>query len=296
MTINAQPFATKKYIEIKGRRMAYIDEGEGAPIVFQHGNGSSSFLWRNIMPASRGLGRLIACDLIGMGDSEKLPNAGPDNYTFKENREFLFALWEELGINKDVVLVLHDWGSALGFDWANQHQDRVQGIAFMESIVQPLRWSEFPEYAVELFRTFRSPQGEELVLKDNAFIEKVVAGSVLDPLDEAVLNEYRRPFLEAGEGRRPTLTWPRQLPIDGEPADVHEIVESYSRWLAENDVPKLYVNVVPGVLDAGRQREFTRSFKSQREITVRGAHYVQEESPKEIGDAIAEFIRDLRGL
>ncbi len=165
MTDTSLPFAEKKFTEVKGHRMAYIDEGEGAPIVFQHGNPTSSYLWRNVMPACRGLGRLIACDLIGMGDSDKLYPSGPDRYTYAEQRDFLFALWDKLGLGNDVVFVVHDWGAALGFDWANRNRDRVQGIAYMEAIVLPLAWDDFPESARDTFRAFRSPAGEDMVLR-----------------------------------------------------------------------------------------------------------------------------------
>jgi haloalkane dehalogenase len=290
----ARPFAEKKFIDIKGRRMAYIDEGTGDPIVFQHGNPTSSYLWRNIMPACNGLGRLIACDLIGMGDSEKLPDSGPDRYTYAEQRSFLFALWEELNLGDNVVMVLHDWGSVLGFDWANQHRNRVQGIAYMEALVMPLSWSDFPERASGIFKAFRSPAGEDLVLRDNMFVEKVLPASVLRSLTEEEMQYYRQPFLQPGEGRRPTLTWPRQIPIDGEPADVAAVVDDYGRWLASSPLPKLYIHSDPGVLDFGRPREFCRRWPNQTEITVPGSHFLQEDSPAAIGVAIADFVLNLR--
>jgi haloalkane dehalogenase len=199
------PFAEKKLIEIKGHRMAYIDEGEGAPIVFQHGNPTSSYLWRNVMPACRGLGRLIACDLIGMGDSAKLPNSGPNRYTYAEHSSFLFALWEELKLGNEVIFVVHDWGSALAFDWANQHRDRVQGIAYMEAIAIPLVWSDFPEFALDTFRGFRSSAGEDMVLRDNVFVERVLPSAVMRQLTDTEMHHYRKPFVNAGEDRRPTL-------------------------------------------------------------------------------------------
>src|SRR5262249_7768588 len=296
MTDSAQPFAAKKFIEIKGRRMAFIDEGEGAPIVFQHGNPTSSYLWRNVMPSCRGLGRLIACDLIGMGDSEKLDQSGPDSYTYAEHRAFLFALWDELNLGNEVVMVLHDWGSALGFDWAHQNPDRVQGIAYMEAIVMPLEWSDFPERARNTFRNLRSPAGDDLILRDNAFVERVLPGSMLRPLEEVEMAEYRKAYLNAGEDRRPTLTWPRQIPLDGEPADVVKVETDYASWLAQSPVPKLYIHVEPGALDQGRPREFCRSWSNQKEVTVKGIHFVQEDSPAEIGKALASFGRVLRGL
>jgi haloalkane dehalogenase len=296
MSNTTSPFAKKKFIEIKGRRMAYIDEGEGAPIVFQHGNPTSSYLWRNVMPACKGLGRLIACDLIGMGDSDKLENSGPDRYTYVEQRSFLFALWEELKLDRDVVLVLHDWGSALGFDWANQNRSRVQGIAYMEALVTTLDWGVFRDSARPLFEALRSSAGEDMVLRDNMFVEEFIPGAILRPLADAEMNEYRRPFLNAGEDRRPTLSWPRQIPIDGSPADVTEIVTAYSQWLSQSQTPKLYIHADPGAMDVenGKFRAFCKKWPNQKEVTVKGIHYLQEDSGPEIGAAVAEFVRGLR--
>jgi haloalkane dehalogenase len=287
------PFAEKKFIEIKGRRMAFIDEGEGAPIVFQHGNPTSSYLWRNVMPASRGLGRLIACDLIGMGDSAKLPDSGPNRYTYAEHRSFLFTLWEELKLGNEIIFVVHDWGSALAFDWANQHRDRVQGIAYMEAIAIPLVWSDFPEFALNIFRGFRSPAGEDMVLRDNVFVERVLPSGVMRQLTDTEMDHYRKPFVNAGEDRRPTLTWPRQIPIEGEPADVVKIVSESGQWLAHTQVPKLYFHTEPGWVDNGRQREFCRTWPNQKEVTVKGIHFVQEDSAAEVGAAVANFVCEL---
>lgn len=294
MTYGTQPFAEKKYLEIKGRRMAYIDEGEGAPIVFQHGNPMSSYLWRNVMPSLRGLGRLIAADLIGMGDSDKVLDSGPGHYTFVENRDFLFALWEELGITEDVVLVLHDWGSALGFDWANQHRDRVQGIAYMEAIAMPSTWDDRPEASREAFRALRSPDGEELVLENNMFVERLIPLAMIRTLSDTEMNEYRRPFLNPGEDRRPTLTMARQLPIDGEPADVAAIVGDYANWLKDSNVAKLWIQGDPGMIMTGRLIDFCASWPNQTVVKVSGKHFLQEDSPTEIGEAIATFVRALR--
>ena len=293
MSLNAAPFAAKKFIDVLGRRMAYIDEGEGDPIVFQHGNPTSSYLWRNVMARCRGLGRLVACDLIGMGDSQKLEPSGPHRYTYAEQRQYLFALWEALALGDRVVLVLHDWGSALGFDWANGHRDRVRGIVYMEAIVTPLTWEDWPDSARRVFQGFRSPDGEEMVLKKNVFVERVLPASVIRPLTEAEMAEYRRPYLAPGEDRRPTLTWPRQIPVDGSPAEVVEVVNGYARWLSTSEVPKLFVNAEPGSILTGRQRAFCRSWPNQREVTVSGSHFIQEDSPDEIGDAVADFVRGL---
>jgi haloalkane dehalogenase len=298
MTVAAAPFAQKQFLTVKGRRMAYIDEGprKADAIVFQHGNPTSSYLWRNVMPHCRGLGRLVACDLIGMGDSDKLVPSGPDRYTFAEQREYLHALWDALDLGDRIVLVLHDWGSALGFDWANTHRGRVQGLAYMEGIVAPVTWADWPDNARKVFQNFRAHAGEEMVLQKNIFVERVLPGSVLRGLTEEEMAVYRKPFAAPGEDRRPTLTWPRQIPIDGEPADVARVVEAYGAWLATSDVPKLFVNAEPGSILVGRQREVCRGWPNQTEVTVAGSHFIQEDSPDEIGAAVADFVRRLRGL
>lgn len=287
---------TKQYIDVLGKRMAYIDEGEGDPIVFLHGNPTSSFLWRNIMPHLEGKGRLIAPDLIGMGDSEKLDNSNAQSYTYIEHRKYLFALLESLGVNTKVTLVVHDWGSGLGFHWAQMNPDAVRGIAFMEAIVAPIPdWSAFVESAVETFQGFRSPAGEQMILQQNLFIEGVLPEMVLRDLSEAEMAEYRRPYLKPGEDRRPTLTWPRQLPIAGEPADVVQIVKDYGQWLAQSELPKLFVNADPGVLITGPVEDFVRSWPAVTEVTVPGLHYVQEDSADLIGEAIASWLAQLDG-
>ena len=279
-----------KYTEVNGKRMAYVEMGDGDPIVFQHGNPTSSFLWRNIMPQLADLGRCIAVDLIGMGDSDKLDDSGPDSYRYVEHREYLFAAWEQLGISDNVTLVVHDWGSALGFDWAQRHPDNLRGIAYMEAIVQPMRWDDWPEVIQPLFRGFRSDAGESMVLDKNVFVERVLPGSVLRDLRDDEMDAYRRPYLHAGEDRRPTLTWPRQIPLDGEPADVVEVVAAYADWLAGSEVPKLFVNAEPGAILTGAQREFCRTFPAQTEVTVAGSHFIQEDSPDEIAAAIREWL------
>lgn len=295
MSFNTKPYAEKKKIIINNKTMSYIDEGEGDAIVFQHGNPTSSYLWRNVMPHLEGQGRLIACDLIGMGDSEKLPNSGPDSYSYFEHRDFLFALLEELNIGKNVVFVIHDWGSALGFDWSFQNQERVQGIAYMEGMVKPVTWDEWPENATKVFQGFRSEAGESMVLDKNIFVEKVLPSSIIRELTNEEMNEYRRPFLNAGEDRRPTLSWPRQIPIQGEPKEVVKVVENYSNWLSSSDLPKLFINADPGSILTGKQREFCRSWPNQEEVTVKGTHFIQEDSPNEIGKAVSSFVSQLRG-
>jgi haloalkane dehalogenase len=294
MPLSVAPYAVKKRVEINGRGMACIDVGEGPAIVFQHGNPTSSYLWRNIMPHCEGLGRLVACDLIGMGDSDKLPNSGPDRYTYAEQREYLFALWAELALGSSIVLVLHDWGSALGIEWARKNPDRVAGIAYMEAIVTPVTWADWPQNARRVFQGFRSDGGEDMVLQKNVFVERVLPGSVMRKMSDQEMTEYRRPFADPGEGRRPTLTWPRQIPIEGQPADVVAVVEDYSAWLAASKMPKLFINADPGSILVGRQREVCRAWPNQTEVTVKGLHFIQEDSPDEIGRAVAAFVRTVR--
>ena len=293
--ISADPRYERKLITIKGRQMAYVDEGQGDAIVFQHGNPTSSYLWRNIMPHCEGLGRLIACDLIGMGESEKLDNSGPDRYTYAEQRDYLFALWDQIGVGDNVIFVIHDWGSALGFDWSNQNRDRVKGLAYMEAVVKTLNWSDFPDLGRKVFQGFRSEAGESMILDKNMFVERVLPGAVIRDMTEAEMNEYRKPYLAEGEDRRPTLTWPRQIPIEGEPENVCRIVDDYGAWLAQTDVPKLFINAAPGSILTGEQRDFCRTWPNQTEVTVNGIHFVQEDSPDEIGHAVAEFVKGIRG-
>ena len=293
--ISADPRYERKLITIKGRQMAYVDEGQGDAIVFQHGNPTSSYLWRNIMPHCEGLGRLIACDLIGMGESEKLENSGPDRYTYAEQRDYLFDLWDQIGVGDNVIFVVHDWGSALGFDWSNQNRDRVKGLAYMEAVVKTLNWSDFPDLGRKVFQGFRSEAGESMILDKNMFVERVLPGAVIRDMTEAEMIVYRKPYLAEGEDRRPTLTWPRQIPIEGEPENVCRIVDDYGAWLAQSDVPKLFINAAPGSILTGEQREFCRTWPNQTEVTVNGIHFVQEDSPDEIGHAVAEFVKGIRG-
>jgi haloalkane dehalogenase len=282
----------KKTVDVLGARMAYHERSEGTPVLFLHGNPTSSYLWRDVIPELTGLGRLIAPDLIGMGDSAKLPNPGPDTYRFTTHRDYLGAFIDAvIGRTESLVLVVHDWGSALGFDWANRHRDRVSGIAYMEGIVRPVAsWDEWSVSATPIFQGFRSDKGETMILERNMFIERVLPGSVLRKLTEAEMTEYRRPFLQA-EDRWPTLTWPRQIPIAGEPADVVQICAAYSQWMAENDVPKLFVNAEPGAILIGAPRDFCRSWKNQTEVTVSGSHFIQEDSGPTIGRAVAGWIK-----
>ncbi|MYH15431.1 MAG: haloalkane dehalogenase [Gammaproteobacteria bacterium] len=283
----------KQKIEVLGKQMAYAEMGEGDPIVFLHGNPTSSYLWRNIMPAVAGLGRCLAPDLIGMGDSDKLDDSGPDRYTFAEHARYLDALLEALGVKENVVFVIHDWGSALGFHWANRHRSAVKGICYMEAIVRPISWAEFPADATGIFQGFRSPAGEAMALENNIFVERVLPGSVLRGLTDEEMAVYRRPYLEPGESRRPTVTWPRQIPIDGEPEDVVAVAQAYSDWLSGTDVPKLFINAEPGALVRGATREFCRAWPNQTEVTVKGSHFIQEDSPAEIAAALADWLSTL---
>lgn len=284
----------KKKITVNGRQMAYLEQGQGDPIVLLHGNPTSSYLWRNIVPHLAGLGRCIVPDLIGMGDSDKLEPSGPDRYTFAEHSAYLDGFLSALAIQRNVVLVIHDWGSALGFHWACRFPEAVQGIAYMEAIVCPLSWEQWPEAATAIFQGMRSAAGEDIVLVNNRFIEDILPSSILRKLTTEEMEEYRRPYLRGGEDRRPMLSWPRQIPLGGEPEDVVDIVTNYGHWLASSPVPKLFINADPGMILTGTPRDYCRSWPNQREVTVPGLHFVQEDSPHDIGAAVAEFIGTLR--
>jgi haloalkane dehalogenase len=279
----------KRFADVLGARMSYVEVGQGRPIVLLHGNPTSSYLWRRVIPELADSGRCIAPDLIGMGNSDKIGGT----YRFVEHRRHLDALLEALGATDDVVLVGHDWGGALLFDWANRHRSAVAGIAYMETIVTPLEWSDWPEAATGIFQAMRSDAGEQIVLEKNVFVERILPASVLAPLDEQTMVEYRRPFLSAGEDRRPTLTWPREIPIAGEPADVTEIVADYAAWMASAPVPKLFIDADPGSILVGRQRQVCLAWSNQSTVTVRGSHFVQEDSGPQIGRAIASWLSSL---
>jgi haloalkane dehalogenase len=285
----------KKRERVLGSEMAYVEVGKGDPIVLLHGNPTSSYLWRNVLPHLQSLGRCIAPDLIGMGDSAKLPDSGPSSYRFVEHRRYLDALLEALDVRERVTFVIHDWGSALGFDWANRHRSAVKGIAYMEAIVQPQGWDHWDNANMRpALQALRSEAGEEMVLRDNFFIEQILPKAILRSLSVEEMAAYRRPFLAPGEGRRATLTWVRQIPIEGEPADVNTIVAAYANWLARSDVPKLFVKAEPGLLlSGGANLQFARSLQAQSEVTVAGVHYVQEDSPDQIGRAIADWMTAL---
>jgi haloalkane dehalogenase len=274
-------------------QMSYIDEGGGDPIVLLHGNPTSSFLWRDVIPALVPSGRVVAPDLIGMGASTKIDPSGPDTYRFVEHRRHLDAFLETVGATERVVLVGHDWGSALAFDWANRHRDAVRGIVFMEALVRPLTWQDWPESARRIFRAMRSGAGEEICLEKNVFVERILPSSILRDLDGEEMAAYRAPYLAPGESRRPTLTWPRELPIEGDPADVHEIVAGYAAWLSEAEVPKLLIRAEPGFLTPIADRTCA-DWPALRTATVPGIHFLQEDSGPQIGALVADWLRELR--
>lgn len=290
MTSIADFVGAKRRVAVLDTTMAVYETGAGNPIVFLHGNPTSSILWRDVIPHVAHLGRCIAPDLIGMGDSDKRPGDG-EQYRFTEHRRYLDALLDALDVHDQVTLVLHDWGTALGFDWANRHRDAVSAIAYTEGIVRPLEgWDEWPEDARKIFQGFRSAAGESLILERNLFIERVLPNSIIRELTAEELDAYRRPFAEPGEDRWPTLRWPREIPIAGEPADVVDIVGSYAAWLSTSPVPKLFINAEPGSILTGAQREFCRSWPNQTEVAVTGIHFVQEDSAEDIGRALAQWI------
>ncbi len=286
-TISANDPYERKRVSVLDSDMAYVDTGSGDPVVFLHGNPTSSYLWRNIIPQVEKGHRCLAPDLIGMGDSGKNP-AG--SYRFVDHARYLDAWFEAMDLTQSVTLVIHDWGSALGFHWAHRHPERIKAIVYMEAIVQPLTWDAWPEAAKKIFQAMRSPAGEEIVLQKNTFVERILPASVMRGLTEEEMTVYKRPYLEPGESRRPTLTWPRQIPIEGEPADVTEIVAAYAKWISMSDIPKLFVNADPGTILIGPQRAFCRTWPNQKEITVKGTHFIQEDAPVEIGQAIAELL------
>ena len=285
--------AGQHFAEVNGKRLAYLEAGSGDPIVLLHGNPTSSYLWRNIIPELEGCGRVIAPDLIGQGDSEKLPaSEGAGRYSFEVAFDYLDGLLGEIGANQNVTLVVHDWGSGLGFHWARLNPESVKGIAYMEAIVMPITWDDWPESARGIFQGFRSAKGEDLVLERNMFVEAVLPSSILRDLTEDEMAAYRAPF-DTSDNRQPTLNWPRQIPFEGEPPHMVELVSAYGAFMAESEMPKLFVNADPGSILVGRQREFCRSWPNQAEVTVKGLHFLQEDSPREIGQAVAAWYAGL---
>jgi haloalkane dehalogenase len=279
----------RKRISVLDTEMSYISTGQGAPIVFLHGNPTSSYLWRNIIPYVQDLGWCLAPDLVGMGRS------GPSTsrrYRYVDHASYLDAWFDALNVVGNVTLVLHDWGSALGFHWAHRHQERISAIAYMESIVSPREWKDLPESRAPIFRDLRSDKGERMILDEHLFIELLLPRLIRRQLTDAEMNAYRRPF-KSRESRWPMLVWPRELPIGGEPADVVEIVQAYGRWLAGSPIPKLLINAEPGSLTIGRSRDFCRAWPNQEEVTVSGVHFIQEDSPGEIGVALRGFLQKI---
>ncbi len=283
----------KKKISIDGKEIAYHQQGSGEPIVFLHGNPTSSYLWRNITPYLHDQASCISMDLIGMGDSDKLDNPDTNSYRFEEHFYYVEKAIKALTNNEKITLVVHDWGSALGFHWSYKHPELIKGIAYMEAIVKEMTWDDWDKNAKSIFQGFRSDAGEDLVLEKNYFIEKVLPGSIIRTLDADEMNEYRRPFLSSGEDRRPTLSWPREIPIEGEPGNVCQIVNEYAEWMKTNNIPKLFINAEPGAITTGKIRDFCRSWKNQTQVTVKGIHFIQEDSPDEIGKALSKWYKEL---
>ena len=283
----------KQKISINNKNIAYAESGSGDPIIFLHGNPTSSYLWRNITPHLESQGRCICIDLIGMGDSDKLDNPDENSYQFEEHYHYVNAAIESLTNGENTTFVIHDWGSALGFNWCYHNPDSVKGIAYMEAIVKEMTWEDWSDEAKGIFQGFRSDAGESLVLEKNYFVEKVLPGSIIRRLRDEEIEEYRRPFLNPGEDRRPTLSWPREIPIEGQPANVCKIVNQYAEWMQTNDIPKLFINAEPGAITTGRIRDFCRSWKNQTEVTVKGIHFIQEDSPDDIGKAISTWYKNI---
>ena len=283
----------KKKISINNKNIAYAESGSGDPIIFLHGNPTSSYLWRNITPHLESQGRCICIDLIGMGDSDKLDNPDENSYQFEEHYHYVNAVIESLTNGENTTFVIHDWGSALGFNWCYHNPDSVKGIAYMEAIVKEMTWEDWRDEAKGIFQGFRSDAGESLVLEKNYFVERVLPGSIIRRLRDEEIEEYRRPFLNPGEDRRPTLSWPREIPIEGQPANVCKIVNQYAEWMQTNDIPKLFINAEPGAITTGRIRDFCRSWKNQTEVTVKGIHFIQEDSPDDIGKAISTWYKNI---
>ena len=283
----------KKFARVNGKQIAYVEEGSGAPIVLLHGNPTSSFLWRNVVPELVQSGRVIVPDLIGQGDSDKLPaSEGPGRYTLEVAYGYVDGLLEAIGANENVTLVIHDWGSGIGFLWAMRHAAAVKGVAYMEGIVKPVSWADWPESAVGIFKGFRSEKGEDMILNRNMFIEGVLPGSVIRELSATEMDAYRAPHLNADD-RQPLLNWPRQIPIEGEPEHVVALVNEYGAFMAGSDIPKLFINADPGSILVGAQREFCRGWPNQQEVTVKGLHFIQEDSPVEIGQAVANWLKNI---
>ena len=289
-TISARMPYEKKTVAVNGSTMAYVEAGEGDPVVFLHGNATSSYMWRNIMPYLDGMGRLIAIDNIGQGDSGRLEHSGPEAYTLAEHQTFIDATLEALGVAGNVTFVMHDWGGPLGLTWAQRHPQAIKGLAHCETLVcDHASYEDYPDAVGAMLKRLRGPDGEQLVLEENFFVEKIFTAGVMRDIDDETMTEIRRPYTQAGEARRATLTWPRQIPIAGEPKDVADRVEGIAAWMAGNDIPKLFINVDPGQIIFERDLEIIRSWPNQTEVTVRGLHHPQEDSPDDMGAALRDW-------
>ena len=283
----------KNFLKVRGKNLAYIDEGEGDAIVFIHGNPTSSYLWRNIAPNFNKSYRVIVPDLIGMGDSEKLDGIDNPDYSFNGHYHYLDELLTQLDLGQRIHLVIHDWGCGLGLKYARLHSDSISSITFMEGVTVPLTWDQWPEAGTKIFKLFRSEVGEELILDKNFFVEKLLLHDPISPMSEESRNEYLRPFVNPGEDRRPTLTFPRHIPLNEEPLDTHNEIKMNADFHSTSNIPKLFINAEPGFLLVGTQRDEVRSWINTKEVTVKGNHFIQEDSPEDITSHIKDFLASL---
>lgn len=286
--ISTEDISYRRYIPVLDTRMAYVDVGQGDPIVFLHGVPTPYYLWRNIIPSLLPFGRCLAPDYVGMGNSAAAPNG---RYRFFDHQRYLDAWLDVVGVTKNAIFVLHDWGSALGFSWAQRHPDRVRALVYMESIVRPFKsWDEWPDSTRAFFQAQRTSAGEELILEKNLFIEYLLP---LRNIPADVLETYRRYYRIPGPTRQPILSLTRDLPIAGEPEDVVAVVESYAQWLSTSPIPKLFIDAEPAGFLIGAQREFCRAWPNQTTVTVEGSHFLQEDSPAAVAAATASFVASL---
>jgi len=283
----------KNFLEVKGKNLAYIDEGEGNAIVFIHGNPTSSYLWRNIAPNFNSSHRVIVPDLMGMGDSEKLDGIDNPGYSFNGQYDYLEEFLDQLNLGQQIHLVIHDWGCGLGLKYARLHSDSILSISFMEGVTVPLTWDQWPDTGTKIFKLFRSEAGEELILDKNFFVERLLLHDPINPMSEESKNEYLRPFVNSGEDRRPTLTFPRNIPFNKEPLDTHNEIKMNADFHSKSNIPKLFINADPGFLLVGTQRDEVRSWVNTKEVTVKGNHFIQEDSPEDITTHIKDFLASL---
>jgi haloalkane dehalogenase len=290
--VSEAPMDGYKTISIEGARIAYVERDEGRPIIFLHGNPSSSYLWRNVIPHVAGRGRAIALDLAGMGRSEPARSG----YRFADHARRLEAFIEQLAL-RDVVFVAHDWGAALAFDYAQRHPKNVAGIAFMEGVLPPA----FPQPSFEamgpemggMFRAFKDPvQGRQMVVEQNVFIEGILPRFVNRPLGETAMAEYRSPYVNAAR-REPLLAWPREVPIAGEPADVVQAMSRIEGYMTSSRTPTLLLYAEPGVLvPPAAVGWYTARMRNLETVFVGQAfHFIQEDQPVAIGRAVSDWLR-----